>query len=130
MQIIRTQVTRSMLRSLNLRYDLASLSDEQLAERFEQIWQAHSQAEAEAWPLKLRASFGGPIRHPLAYPFLSWVGASGFGGAHFGLSYEFSIGGLFSQQYRALMRIHLSLCEARDITDEIKRRVITRGGDQ
>jgi hypothetical protein len=126
----RDSTTCSMLTSLNLRYDLASLSDAQLAERLERVWQTHSQAEANAQPLKLRASFRGPIRHVLAYPFLSWVGVSGFGGASFGLSYGYSVQGLFSERHRALMRIHLSLCEARDITDEMQRGVTARAGGQ
>jgi hypothetical protein len=113
--------------SLNLRHDLANMSDAQLAERLERSWQTHSQAEADARPLKLRASFRGPIRHPLAYPFMSWVGVSGFGGASSGLSGGFSIQGLFSQRSRALMRIHLSLCEAHDVLDEMERRAARDG---
>ena len=113
----------SILPSINLRYDLASLSDAQLAERLERTWQMHSQAEAEALPLKLCASFRGPVRHPLAYPFISWLGVQvGLVGASFGPSFSFSIQGLFSERQRALMRTHLSLCEAHDIVDEIKRR--------
>jgi hypothetical protein len=50
--------------SLNLRHDLATMSDAQLMERVEQTWQAYAQTEAEAWPHKLFASFRGPIRHP------------------------------------------------------------------
>src|SRR5262245_40662500 len=114
---------RSMLPSINLRYDLASMSDAQLAERLERTWQMHSRAEAEALPLTLGASFRGPVRHPLAYPFISWLGVrAGFVGASFGPSFSYSIQGLLSERYRALMRTHLSLCEARDIVDEIKRR--------
>jgi hypothetical protein len=99
------------------------MSDVQLADRLEQTWQAHSQAEEEATPYKLWASFRGPIRHRLAYPFLSWIGV-GYGlGWAFGPSFSFSIQALLSTRHRALMRIHLALCEARDITDEMRHRV-------
>jgi hypothetical protein len=99
------------------------MSDAQLAKRLERIWQDYSQAEAEAWPYKLVASFRGPFRHPSAYPFFSWVGVGSALSFNFGPSFEFSIAGLLSKRSRALMRMHLTLCEARDITDEIKRRV-------
>jgi hypothetical protein len=116
---------RLMLPSINLRHDLASMSDAELAERLERIWQIHSRAVAEALPLKIWTSFRGPVRHPLAYPFISWLGVrSGLAlGGSFGPSFSYSIQGLFSEQDRALMRTHLSLCEARDIVDELKRRV-------
>ena len=120
-----------MLPSLNLRYDLASMSDAQLAERLDRTWQMHSRAEAEALPLTLGASFRGPVRHPLAYPFISWLGArAGFVRASFGPSFSYSIQGLLSERHRALMRTHLSLCEARDIVDEIKRRETALVRDQ
>jgi len=112
-----------MLPSINLRYDLASMSDAQLEERLERIWQMHSRAVAEALPLKIWASFRGPVRHPLAYPFTSWLGVRFVFGVSFGPSFSFSIQGLFSERDRAVMRTHLSLCEARDIVDELKRRV-------
>jgi hypothetical protein len=112
--------------SLNLRHDLAAMSDAQLAERLERTWQVHSRAEEEAWPGKLWASFRGPIRHPLAYLFLLWIGAGyGLGGA-FGPSFWFGVQGLLSTRQRSLMRTHLALCEARDITDEMKHRIARR----
>jgi hypothetical protein len=39
---------RSMPPSINLSYDLARMSDAQLAERLERTWQTHARAEAEA----------------------------------------------------------------------------------
>jgi hypothetical protein len=112
--------------SLNLRHDLAALSDAELAERLEWIWQSHAQAEREASPSKLWASFRGPVRHPLAYPFLSWIGADyGFGWA-FSPSFLFGVQALLSWRHRTMMRLHLALCEARDVTDEMKRRVASR----
>lgn len=99
------------------------MSDAQLAERLDRIWQDYSQAEPEAWPLKLKASFRGPIRHPITYPFLSWLGARTRLSLIFGLSFGFSVQGLLSKRFRALTRMHLALCEARDIIEEMKRRV-------
>jgi hypothetical protein len=115
-----------MLLSLNLRHDLARMSDAQLAERLERTWQMYSQAEAEAWPCRLMGSFRGPIRHPLAYPFLSWLGVRSGITFTFGPSFWLSIGSLLSKRGRTWMRMHLTLCEVRDINDEIKRRVIAR----
>jgi hypothetical protein len=116
--------------SLNLRHDLATLSDAELAERLERTWQAHARAEREASPGKLWASFRGPVRHPLAYPFISWVGVSHRLGRTFGLSsgpaFWLGVQGLLSTWRRALIRMHLALCEARDTTDEMKRRVASR----
>jgi|SRR5580704_19051172 hypothetical protein len=112
--------------SLNLRHDLARMSDAQLMERVEQTWQAYAQAEAEAWPHKLFASFRGPIRHPSAYAFLSWVGVNSGIAWAFGPSFSLGVEGLLSKRRRTLMRMHLALCEARDITDEMERRVAIR----
>lgn len=109
--------------SLNFRHDLASLSDVQLAERLERTWQAYAQVEVEAWPYKLLASARGPIRHPLAYLFLSWIGVGSGVSMSFGPSFGFSIAGLFADRSRKLMRMHLTLCEARDINDEMERRI-------
>jgi hypothetical protein len=114
--------------SLDLRHDLAKMSDAELADRLERIWQTCSQAEADAWPHKVFASLRGPIRHPLAYPFLSWVGVRAGIGMAFGPAFGFSVEGLLWKRGRALMRMHLGLCEARDITDEIKRRVARSPG--
>lgn len=120
-----------MLPSINLRYDLASMSDAQLAERLERTWQVHSRAQAEALPFTLVASFRGPVRHPFAYPFISWLGVRvGFAAASFGPSFSYSIQGLLSERQRALVRTHLSLCEARDIIDEIKCRETALVRDQ
>jgi hypothetical protein len=113
--------------SLNLRHDLAVMSEAQLAERLKRTLQDHSLAEEEAWPYKVWASFRGPVRHPLAYPFLSWIGVSYVLAGTFGPAFGFSVQGLLPMphraRHRALMRMHLALCETRDITDEIKRRV-------
>jgi hypothetical protein len=115
--------------SLNLRYDLARISDAQLAERLERTLQMHSQAEADAWPYRLMTSFRGPIRHPLVYPFLSWVGVRFGITFSLGPSFWLCVGSLLSKREHTWMRMHLTLCEVRDITDEMKRREIGRAGD-
>jgi hypothetical protein len=112
--------------SLNLRYDLAGMSDAQLAERLERTWQAFSQVEADAWPRKLWASYRGPVRHPSAYAFLSWVAVRSGITWRFGPSFSLGIEALLSKQSRALMRMHLAICEIRDITDEMNRRLAGR----
>jgi hypothetical protein len=112
--------------SLNLRHDLAALSDAELAERLERVRQAHLQAERAASPGKLWASFRGPIRHPLAYPFLSWLGVRHGIAGTFSPSFLFGVQALLSARHRMVMRVHLALCEARDIADEMERRVASR----
>ena len=112
--------------SLNLRYDLARMSDAQLAERLERTWQAFSQVEADAWPYKLSASFRGPIRHPSAYAFLSWVAVKSGLSWRFGPSFSLGMEALLSTRSRALMRMHLAICEVRDITDEMNHRLASR----
>jgi hypothetical protein len=91
--------------SLNLRHDLKRTSDAQLAERLERIWRDYSQAEAEAWPYKLLASFRGPFRHPSAYLSFSWVGV---GAAPFSFSVRRS--GLASGAYSRSCTAHLCGC--------------------
>jgi hypothetical protein len=44
----------------------------------------------------------------------------------FGPSFSLGVEGLLSKRRRTLMRMHLALCEARDITDEMERRVAIR----
>jgi hypothetical protein len=100
--------------SINLRGDLAKLSDEELAARLTSAWERHQAAEHTAAGTKIWYSRRGPIRHPWAYYFLSVLGVSGRGGMSLGL-------GPFIR--RGYMGMHLALCEIRDIEDEIQRRV-------
>ncbi|WP_159460353.1 hypothetical protein [Tistlia consotensis] len=102
------------------------MSDAELAERLEAMWQAYEEARQEAWPMTLVGSFRGPIRHPLAYPFTSFLGLNAWIAAGFGIGYGFSIDGLLSRRPRGVVRMHLALCEARNLLDEIKRRVAKR----
>src|SRR5215470_830943 len=69
--------------SINLRGDLAKLSDAELAARLEQAWQTHGVGETKpkyfwmGW-FPLWWSRRGPIRHPRIYRFLAILsGANG-----------------------------------------------------
>ena len=101
--------------SINLRGDLAKLSDADLAARLEQTWQAYRVAEDKTpTQFNLWYSRGGPIRHPWAYRFLSVMGVTGPG-----LTFYFGLGPFIRRSY---MDMHLTLCEIRDLTDEVERR--------
>jgi len=100
---------------INLRGDLAKLSDAELAARLEQAWRAHQAAKSSVPRIDVWCSRRGPIRHPWAYHWLSFAGASGpFFYFYFGL-------GPFIRT-TTWMDVHLTLCEIRDLNDEIKRR--------
>jgi hypothetical protein len=119
--------------SVNLRGDLAKLSDAELAEHLEAAWQAVDAAQARrrgtwfffrSWVI---APWRGPIRHPRAYRFQSLL--SGGNPWWFVLL----VASVFSgKQYERFLRRdmatdeYLSLCEVRDITDEIERRLAQR----
>jgi hypothetical protein len=64
---------------INLRGDLAKLSDAELAERLDQTSQAFdvSVNEPRSNGAKLRRSFRGPLRHPWFYPLTSVLVGSG-----------------------------------------------------
>jgi hypothetical protein len=128
--LVISRVAYKLPLSLNLRHDLARMSDAQLVERLEQTWTAYSQVEADAWPFKLWASFRGPVRHPSAYAFLSWLAVSSGLSWQFGPSFAFGVRSLLSKRSRALIRMHLAICEVRDINDEMKRRVSARAGQK
>jgi hypothetical protein len=106
--------------SINLRSDLAQLGDAELAARLEQAWQAYREIETRFPRIKLWYSQRGPIRHPWAYRFLSMLGISGSGFAYFG-SAPFLLGPRHKNP-------HLTLCEIRDLTDEMQRRKDERQG--
>jgi len=124
--------------SVNLRGDLAKLNDSELGERLNAAWQAVDAARAGKrrswlWP-KLQPGFGlaypwrGPFRHPRFYRFLA-IWSYGDGGP-----LEAIAAAVFSgRQYERFFRKdpgtneYLSLCEVRDIMDEIERRLAARG---
>ena len=103
----------AMAFSINLAGDLAKLSDAELTARLDQAWQAYREIEAKFPRIKLWFSHRGPIRHPWAYRFLSVMGVSGPGFGYLGLG-PF----IWSQ----VLPLHLTLCEIRDLTDELERR--------
>jgi len=121
---------------LNLRADLAKLSDEELAEHFELASAAHEVAKEN---LRrdgglLLFSFRGPIRHPRAYRFLTiafFVSASADGWPAFPLALVSIFSGLvlshrkYEQHLNPLDQpnLHLNMCEMKDVVDEIRRRV-------
>src|SRR5262245_44991479 len=97
--------------SINLRGDLAKLSDAELASRLQQLWMA---CDAEHDKPKYGAfwySHRGPIRHPSAYRFFSFIMVPTF---------LFFFGSFVL--WDVTLQMHLKLCEIRDLTDEVKRR--------
>jgi hypothetical protein len=100
--------------SINLRGDLAKLSDAELAVRLDQAWQAHQAAKDRVPQYDVWYSRRGPIRHPWAYRVLSIVGVRGPG-----FSFYFGSGPFLRMSW---MDVHLTLCEIRDLNDEMERR--------
>jgi hypothetical protein len=115
--------------AVNLRGDLAKLSDAELAERLEAAWREYEAADKlSKWsvrPDRLLWSRRGPIRHPRAYRFVL-----GMGGMNSGHWIEWLLPALASTKMfgslipkRSAANAHLVLCEIRDIMDEIERRL-------
>jgi hypothetical protein len=119
--------------SINLRGDLAKLSDAELVERLDAAWQACEAAkEAGGDP----CSWRGPVRHPRAYRFLSvlssvtvttgngvidWLCMVALSSALSSKSAE-----RFVRKSAPSIDLHLTLCEIRDLMDEMERRVTRR----
>jgi hypothetical protein len=101
--------------SINLRGDLAKLSDAELADRLDAAWSDFDR-NSQAANVKLWYSARGLIRHRWAYCLLSVAGfrAPGYLSIGTGPAY-----GLLDQQ-------HLAICEIRDLMDECERRLETR----
>jgi hypothetical protein len=106
--------------SINLRDDLAKLSDEELVARLDAAWERHRAAEnSTPSDFKLWYSQRGPIRHPWGHYLFSVMGVSSrwwFMSLRLGPVIGPVIG-------RGPMGMHLALCEIQDIQDEIQRRV-------
>jgi hypothetical protein len=100
--------------SINLRSDLAGLSDIEIAKRLRAHWAEFESAGMETRS-KLRLSMRGPVRHPWAYRLLSFGCVTGPG-------FTCYLGniwlGIFSYE-----KLHLIMCEIRDSLDEIQRRL-------
>ena len=122
-----------MTTAVNLRSDLAQLSDGELAQRLEAAWHDYDEAEGrrQAWGLLASgapAGIRGPVRHPRVYRFLSAL--QGWGGDWLGALLAF---GLSDKKAEPLLRRadsalagHLSLCEIQDLVEEAERRVKER----
>jgi hypothetical protein len=104
--------------SINLRGDLAKLSDAELAARLKDAWQAHEAAKDRVPWYNVWYSRRGPIRHPWAYRVLSLAGVRG------PLSFYLGAGPFLRVSW---MDVHLTLCEIRDLNDEIERRARRTG---
>ena len=117
--------------SINLRGDLATLSDAELADRLAKTSQAFDTAmrEPRSHGVTLRWSVRGPLRHPWFYPFTSFLAGWGPGFALF----QSALGPFLSTRFGAkrapmtdLLDQHLLLCELRDLNDVLERRVARR----
>jgi hypothetical protein len=117
---------------LNLRFDLRKQSDAHLAALLQRCWERYQAGEQAAAPVSLKTSWRGPIRHPLAYPFISFL-TFGYGiGMRGGLAVSLSLGGAIDRRLGAVINMHLALCDIADINDELnrrKRRVTFRRAD-
>jgi hypothetical protein len=107
-----------MFSPLNLRFDLARLNEAELMQRVDAAWRSYHAAEARKWHgIELRNSWNGPIRHPIAYRFLSFLERRYWGGG------SITTPGL---RWDPTVEMHLTLCEIRDLMDELERRVVRR----
>jgi hypothetical protein len=112
--------------AVNLRSDLARLNDTELATRLDEPWHQYEAADKPRWgPLH---SWRGPIRHPRAYRFLRVLwGIDGPWWLVLLVATAFS-----DKRVEKLFRAdgppdtHLTLCEIRDMVDEVERRVAKR----
>jgi hypothetical protein len=118
---------------MNLRTDLAQLTDAELAKRLEDQWNIIESAKAKRWfwgPrwTPLFYSFRGPIKHPRAYRFFLALSGSGNGWLDilFAIAFSDKRAEKFLRGADPLTDSHLSLCEIRDIIDEGERRLAQR----
>ena len=120
--------------SINLRGDLAKLSDAQLAERLNEACHAYDTASQKPketglmW-LLFWWSRRGPIRHPRAYRFLAVFANSYANPPWLHLALAWVLSGKKAAWLVGGSRVwdtHLAVCEIRDIEDEIKRRLANR----
>ncbi len=63
--------------AINLRSDLAKLTDSELAERYDQLWAAYEAARARPQMPSSINGWRGPIRHPRFHRFLTILNKSG-----------------------------------------------------
>jgi hypothetical protein len=124
--------------SVNLRGDLAKLSDAELAARLEATWQALDAARSRKssfWTFGITPQFWlvypwrGPFRHPRFYRFWMMLSLSRGNLLAAVVAAAFLSGKKFEQALRhdADADQYLSITEVRDIMDEIERRLAMRG---
>ncbi len=117
------------MKAVNLRSDLAQLSDDELAARLQNAWQAYDQAD-KGWGWSRPVMSGrGPVRHPRAYRFLAAL--SGATNGHWiDLLLAAAFSGKATERFLRSadpgVDLHLTLCEIHDLTDELERRVAKR----
>ena len=112
-----------MTLALNLRSDLARLTDAELAKRCDAVWAEMEELERDRGALRTSPRWRGPVRHPRAYLFWAMVRSSGAGELDILLSAfaaNTSLADVVSRLPR--IRLHLALCEMQDILDEMKSR--------
>ena len=106
--------------SIKLRDDLARLNDAALVQRIDKAWHDYQAAERKPRRGELLGSWNGPIRHPWAYPWLSVLEIRKRGPFYrIGTPYG-------PPSWDPLVEMHLTLCEIRDLMDELERRVVRR----
>lgn len=117
-----------MQTSINLRGDLAKLTDAELAEKLQQALadfdEANNRRGIWGWSWLLWR-WRGPIRHPRAYRAFSSLFGGSTGNLFFDLVWMLGLSGKSGDRLlrkdRAIA-MHLSLCEIEDLIDEAKRR--------
>lgn len=114
--------------SLNLRVDLARLTDAELKQRYGVLRGELHQLEKIQGPVQSMTRWRGPIRHPRAYVFWAMCGISGIRELDVLVSAFAANMALTDVLAHAPgMRLHLILCELQDIQDEVQGRAGGRG---
>ena len=112
---------------VNLRSDLAKLTDAELAEQLEDAWRKYETTEKRPlsrWVFSPMFQTRGPIRHPRAYRFMAAL--QGGSGSWLDLLFASALSG---KKTEGFLRTdpgadrHLNICEIQDITDELERRI-------
>ena len=117
-----------MQTGINLRGDLAKLTDAELAEKLQQALagfdEANSRRGIMSWSWLLW-HWRGPVRHPRVYKAFSSLSGGGSGNLLFDLVWALGFSGKLGERLLRSDRataMHLSLCEIEDLIDEAKRR--------
>jgi hypothetical protein len=117
-----------MQAGINLRGDLAKLTDAELAERLQKAIDDFDEANHRqglsglSW---LLWRWRGPVRHPRAYKALSSLSGRGSGNLLIDLVWALGFSGKLGDRLLRTDRataMHLSLSEIEDLIDEAKRR--------